>query len=115
MYQILSLFDEYIMKAITTTETMIASDLTNNEQLTHFTDNRERLLAIIDQISRQIDWNSVDEDQKNDLNRKIEYIKNLDVKLLTKLQEYQEEVRREIEQTFKQKENIKGYNLSDVK
>ncbi len=115
MYQIISLFDEYIMKAITTTETMIASDLTNNEQLTQFTDNRERLLSIIDQISKQIDWNSVSEEQKNDLNRKIEYIKNLDVKLLTKLQEYQEEVRREIEQTFKQKENIKGYNLSDVK
>jgi hypothetical protein len=115
MNQIISLFDEYVMKAITTTETMIASDLTNNEQLSQFTDNRERLLSIIDQISKQIDWNSVSEEQKNDLNRKIEYIKNLDVKLLTKLQEYQEEVRREIEQTFKQKENIKGYNLSDVK
>jgi hypothetical protein len=115
MNQIIALFDEYILKAITTTETMIASDFSNNEQLTSFTDNRERLLSIIDQISRQIDWNTVPDEQKNDLNRKIEYIKNLDVKLLTSLQEYQEEVRREIEQTFKQKENIKGYNLSDVK
>ncbi len=115
MNQIIALFDEYIMKAITTTETMIASDLNNNDQLTNFTDNRERLLSIIDQISRQIDWNTVPNDTRNELNRKIEYIKNLDVKLLTKLQEYQEEVRKEIEQTFKQKENIKGYNLSDVK
>lgn len=109
------LFDEFIMKAITMTESFLISDYRDSSKLENFTDNRERLLTVIDQISKQVNWVEISAEEKEEFNRKIDYIKALDVKLLTKLQEYQEEIRRDIEQTFKQKENIKGYNLSDVK
>ena len=115
MNKMLSLFDEFIMKAVTMTEVVLAGDYQDSAKLEFFTENRERLLTVIDQISQQVDWPSVPEDSRLELSRKIDYIKLLDVKLLTKLQELQLEVKREVEQTFKQKENIKGYNLSDVK
>ena len=109
------LFDEFIMKAILMTENILDSNYLETAKLDDFTQNRERLLSVIDQISQQIEWANVGSDERNEFNRKIEYIKTLDVKLLTKLQEHKEEVKKEIEQTFKQKENVKGYNLSDVK
>jgi hypothetical protein len=109
------LFDEFIMKAILMTENILDSNYLETSKLDDFTQNRERLLCVIDQISQQIEWVNVGNDQRNEFNRKIEYIKILDVKLLAKLQEHKEEVKKEIEQTFKQKENVKGYNLSDVK
>lgn len=109
------LFDEYIMKAITMTESILDSDYRDTTKLDYFTANRERLLSLIDQISAQIDWLTVAEDDRHEFSRKIDYIKQLDVTLIAKLQEYQEEVKKEVEQTFKQKENIKGYNLTDVK
>jgi hypothetical protein len=115
MNKMILLFDEFIMKAITLTESMLSTDYRESIKLENFTQNRERLLTVIDKISQQIDWNTIATETRNELNRKIDYIKQLDVKLLTKLQEHQEEVKKEIEQTFKQKENIKGYNLSDVK
>ena len=109
------LFDEFIMKAILMTENILDSNYLETAKLDDFTQNRERLLSVIDQISQQIEWANVGSDERNEFNRKIEYIKTLDVKLLTKLQEHKEEVKKEIEQTFKQKENVKGYNLTDVK
>lgn len=109
------LFDEFIMKAILMTESILDSNYLETSKLDDFTQNRERLLSVIDQISQQIEWVNVGNDERNEFNRKIEYIKTLDVKLLAKLQEHKEEVKKEIEQTFKQKENVKGYNLSDVK
>ena len=109
------LFDEFIMKAILMTENILDSNYLETAKLDDFTQNRERLLSVIDQISQQIEWANVGSDERNEFNRKIEYIKTLDVKLLAKLQEHKEEVKKEIEQTFKQKENVKGYNLSDVK
>lgn len=115
MNKMILLFDEFIMKAVVMTESILESDYRDSNKLEDFTHNRERLLSVIDQISQQVEWATVSIDDRNEFNRKIEYIKNLDVKLLTKLQEHQEEVRKEIEITFKQKENIKGYNLSDVK
>lgn len=115
MNKMILLFDEYVMKAITMTETMINSDYRDSNKLENFTANRERLLSLIDQISLQIDWTTVEAQARHELSRKIDYIKQLDVTLVAVLQEYQEEVRQEVEQTFKQKENIKGYNLTDVK
>lgn len=115
MEKLILLFEEFIVKAITLTESMVASDFTDNTQLESFTANRERLFTIIDQISRQIDWNQLSDDKKQELNRQIDYIKKLDENLLTKLQEYQMELKKDIERTHRQKENIKGYNLSDVK
>jgi hypothetical protein len=109
------LFDEFIMKAILMTENILDSNYLETAKLDDFTQNRERLLSVIDQISQQIEWANVGSDERNEFNRKIEYIKTLDVKLLAKLQEHKEDVKKEIEQTFKQKENVKGYNLSDVK
>lgn len=115
MNKMILLFDEFIMKAITMTEAVMVEDYRDSAKLENFTANRERLLAVIDQISKEVNWVEVSDEEKMEFNRKIDYIKSLDTKLLTKLQEYQEEIRKDIEQTFKQKENIKGYNLSDVK
>lgn len=110
------LFEEFIMKAIVMTEAILALDLsTDDTQLESFTANRERLFQIMDKVSQQIDWNEVADEKKNELNRQIEFIKKLDEKLLVKLQEYQADVRREIETTVRSKDNIKGYNLNDVK
>lgn len=109
------LFDEFIMKAITMTEAILIEDYRESVKLENFTANRERLLSVIDQISREVNWVEISENEKQEFSRKIDYIKSLDMKLVTKLQEYQEEIRKDIEQTYKQKENIKGYNLSDVK
>ena len=115
MNNMITLFDEFIMKAIEMTEAILDSDYGDSTKLEFFTENRERLLSVLDQISQQIDWTTISIENRDETNRKIEYIKNLDVKLLIKLNEHKEEVKREIEQAFKQKENIKGYNLSDVK
>jgi hypothetical protein len=115
MDKMILLFDEFIMKAITMTESMLGSEDIETAKLEEFTENRGRLLSVLDQISLQIDWTTISVDSRNEFSRKIDYIKNLDVKLLTKLQEHKQEVQKEIEQTFKQKENIKGYNLNDVK
>lgn len=115
MEKLILLFDEFIMKAITMTESILEEDYRNGHKLDQFTENRERLLAIVDKISQQIEWKDVQMDVREEFNRKIDYIKKLDEKLLTKLQEYQQEVKEDIKKTFKQKENIKGYNLSDVK
>jgi len=115
MNDMLSLFDEFVMKAITMTENFLESDFSAEINFEAFTSNRERLLMVIDQISKQIDWASVTDSSKAEINRRIEYIKKLDEKVVIKLQEYQEEVRQEIERTVRQKDNIKGYNLNDVK
>lgn len=115
MNKMILLFDEFIMKAVTMTESILDENYRDSIKLDEFTQNRERLLSVIDQISRQIEWNTISIETREELNRKIDYIKILDVKLLTKLQEHQEELKKEIETTFKQKENIKGYNLNDVK
>ncbi|WPU65505.1 hypothetical protein [Peredibacter starrii] len=109
------LFEEFIMKAITMTEAILECDFSQGTQLDSFTENRERLLQIIEKISVQIDWNEVTDEKRADLNRQIEYIKKLDEKLLVKLQEYQATLKLEIDQTSRSRENIKGYNLNDVK
>ena len=109
------LFEEFIMKAITMTEAIIVSDFSEGTQLDTFTENRERLFQIIDKISQQIEWNYVAEDKRTELNRQIEYIKKLDDQLLVKLQEYQTTLKTDIERTVRSKDNIKGYNLNDVK
>ncbi len=115
MDHFISLFDEFLIKAITLTENILAVDLVSEAQIESFTSNRERLLLVMDQISRQIDWGQVPPEHRQDLDRRIEYIKKLDEKLVVKLQEYQAEVRQEIERTVRSRDNIKGYNLSDVK
>lgn len=114
MEKLTLLFEEFILKAITMTENFISSDF-DSANFEQFTSNRERLFQIIDQISKQVDWNSVEDEKRSELNRQIEYIKKLDEKLIVKLQEYQEEVKKDIERTVHQKGNIKGYNLNDVK
>lgn len=115
MEKFILLFEEFILKAITYTESFLAQDLSGDVNYESFTDNRERLLMVVDQISRQIDWTKVSEDKKSELNRQIDYIKKLDEKLIVKLQEYQAEVKKDIERTVRQKDNVKGYNLADVK
>lgn len=114
MDQFVSLLEEFMVKAIVKTEHVLAADL-KNENLEEFVNQREKLFTIIDQISTKIEWNLVAEDKKNELNRQIEYIKKLDEELLVKLTAYQQELKKDIEKTFRQKENIKGYNLNDVK
>jgi hypothetical protein len=115
MEQFTLLFEEYVMKAITMTETFLNSDFSKDLNFEYFTDNRERLFGVMDQISKQVDWTTVSEEKRNDLSRQIDYIKKLDEKLLVKLQEYQQEVKQDIERTVRSKDNVKGYNLNDVK
>lgn len=116
MEKLTLLFEEFILKAIVLTEKMLAMDFAKEDgELATFTDNRERLLTIVGQIAGQIDWNEVPGDRRDELNRQIEFIKKLDVQLLTKLQEFKEELKQNIEKTHRSKENIKGYNLNDVK
>lgn len=109
------LFSEYLLKAITMTENFLALDFSKEINFETFTDNRERLFQVIDQISQQVDWNTVADEKRSELNRQIEYIKKLDDQLILKLQQYQDEVKKDIERTVRQKENVKGYNLTDVK
>lgn len=115
MNKMVELFDDFITKAIVMTENIMVEDYKDSNRLSEFTQNRERLMAIIEQISMQIQWDEVSLESRHEIDRKIEFIKKIDVQLLTLLQEHKEEIRTEIEQTFKQKENIKGYNLTDVK
>ena len=49
------LFDEFIMKAILMTENILDSNYLETAKLDDFTQNRERLLSVIDQISQQIE------------------------------------------------------------
>lgn len=113
MDKMIQLFQEFILKAVTLTEGVLAREI-NEKELAGFTENRDRLYQIIDQISRQIEWNQIDEETKTEFNRQIDYLKKLDEKLLVKLQEHQIALRKEIEQTHRQKENVRGYNLNDT-
>ncbi len=115
MDQFIGLFEDFLLKAITLTENIIAMEPVSEVDIESFTANRERLLLVMDQISRQIDWNMVHLEHRQDLDRRIDYIKKLDEKLVAKLQEHQAEVRQEIERTVRSRENVKGYNLTDVK
>ncbi len=108
------LFSEFILKAVVMTENFIAIPV-EEEKLESFTSNRERLFQVIDGISKQIDWSQISENQKDEFSRQIDYIKKLDEKLLVKLQEHRLEVKKDLEQTHRQGESLKGYNLNDVK
>jgi hypothetical protein len=114
MDNLIQLFEEFIVKAIVMTENVIANPVIE-DKLESFTSNRERLFEIIDQLSRQIEWNSINKDLRDELNRKIEFIKKLDEQLVVKLQEHQIEVKKDLERTHRQGESFKGYNLNDVK
>jgi hypothetical protein len=115
MEKLTQLFEEYINKCIFETEKSLSLSLDEFDIFYKSIENRERLLQIINQISLQVDWLQVNLDKRNELNQKIELMKKLDNELLTKLQEFKSSLKKEIETTFRQKENIKGYNLSQVK
>ncbi len=108
------LLEEFILKAVTLTESILENEV-DADKLDSFTSNRERLFLVIDQISRQINWGEVPEEKRTEVNRQIDYIKKLDEKLMVKLQEYQIELRKDIEKAHINHEGIKGYNLNDVK
>lgn len=114
MDKFIALLEEFVLKAVTLTESILDSEV-DADKLDNFTANRERLFLVIDQISRQVSWNEVEEERRTEINRRIEYIKKLDEKLMVKLQEFQIELRKDIEKTHINHEGIKGYNLNDVK
>ncbi len=115
MNHLINLFEEFVTKAIVETERALNLEASDIVSIENFMLNRDRLLQIINQISNQIEWETVSDEKKSTLNRYIDYIKKLDEKLLVKLQSVREEIKGDIEKTFKQKENIKGYNLNDTK
>ena len=115
MNKFIELLQEYLLKAIELTETMIRSDYSDTETIALMTQNRERLMQIIDQIASYIVWEEVSDEDKNHLNKQINFIKKLDEELLVNLQNYKLEVQDDIKKTFQSKENIKGYNLNDLK
>ena len=114
MDKLLALFEEFILKAVVMTEAILAADV-DDSKLEAFTANRERLFQIIEKISQQVEWETIQEEKRLFLSAQFDYIKKLDEKLVVKLQEHQEEVKKEIEKTCTQKNNIKGYNLTDVR
>jgi hypothetical protein len=115
MEKLIHLFEDYIHRAMTMTENFIHLEFTSSTDFESFTSNRERLLLIIDQISRQVKWDDVDTDKRLDLNRQLEYLKKLDDQLIMKLKNYQQDIKLELEQTVKAKNNLKNFNLSEVK
>lgn len=115
MNKFVELLQEYLIKAIDLTEAMIKSDYANTEAIALMTQNRERLMQIIDQIASHIVWEEVSGDDKSHLNNQINFIKKLDEELLVNLQSYKNEIQAEIKKTYQSKENIKGYNLNDLK
>lgn len=115
MDKFIELLQEYLIKAIELTETMIKSDYSDTETIALMTQNRGRLMQIIDQIASYIIWEEVSEEDKTHLNNQVNFIKKLDEQLLVNLQSYKDEVQADIKKTFQTKENIKGYNLNDLK
>jgi hypothetical protein len=115
MENMIQLFEEFILKTIVLTENFLNLDLNQDVNFEGFTNNRDRLLHIIDSISQQVNWEEVSAERRDEFNRQIDYIKKLDEKVITKLQEHQTDIKEEIERTVRQKDNIKGYNLNDVK
>ncbi len=114
MDKFILLLEEFILKAVDLTEKILESDV-EADKLDGFTSNRERLFLVIDQISRQVNWDDVPTERRSEISRQIDYIKKLDEKLMIKLQEFQIELQKDIEQTHVNHESIKGYNLNDVK
>lgn len=115
MKQFTDLFSDFLMKAILMTEEACAQDIKSEYNYEIFTENRERLISVLDQIGQHIDWNTTDAEVKADFAKRIDYLKSLDEKLLTKLQEYKIEVQKQIETTHRNHNAVKGYNLNDVK
>lgn len=110
------LFEEFILKAVTMTENILTADFHAEEtNFDTFTTNRERLFQVIEKIAQQVDWEKVPDEKRNEFNRQIEYIKKLDDELIVKLQDYKNDIKREIEVTSRNHENVKGYNLNNVK
>lgn len=114
MEKLILLFEEFVMKAIVLTEGVLAAPV-DESKLEAFTANRDRLFQVIEKLSCDIDWQEASQDQRDTLNRQIEYIKKLDERLLVKLQEHQIEIKKDIENTHRHGESIKGYNLSNTK
>lgn len=114
MEKLITLFQEFLLKAIEQTEAAMTY-FDDGGKLEAFTANRDRLFQVIDQISRQIDWAQASDQTRAELAQQIEYIKKLDEQLLTKLQEHREGLKAELEQTHRNGESLKGYNLNNVK
>lgn len=115
MEKLVLLLEEYIIKIISETERILNLPPEEYEFLTKLIDNRERLLKIIEKLSVDIDWKMISLEKRKEINCSIDYVKKLDEQLICKLQETRENLKKEIEITFRQKENIKGYNMNHSK
>jgi hypothetical protein len=115
MKQFTDLFNEFLMKAIVMTEEAVAQGPESDYSYDLFTENRERLISVLDKIGQHIDWESVAEEIRTETSKRIDYLKSLDERLVVQLQEYKAEVQKKIESTHRNHEAVKGYNLNDVK
>ena len=115
MKQFTDLFSEFLMKAIVMTEEAVAQGPESEYNYEIFTENRERLISVIDQIGQNIEWETVTEEIKAETSKRIDYLKALDERLVVQLQEYKAEVQKKIESTHRNHAAVKGYNLNDVK
>jgi hypothetical protein len=93
------------------------------------TDNRERLINILDylqlKIEREINLIDVAELKRNELekikswNQKfqeiVNHVRNEDLKILELLNQDKNEISRKIAEIFKSREKFRGYNLDNVK
>ncbi len=115
MKQFTDLFTEFLMKAIVMTEEAVAQGPESEYNYEIFTENRERLIGVLDQIGQNIEWNEVKAEIKDETSKRIDYLKSLDEKLVVQLQAYKDDVQKKIESTHRNHTAVKGYNLTDVK
>lgn len=113
---------EFLDKAYTLTATALKKVQENElEELVVILDNRERALNIITSLSEKLSlYKNVDTavgliEFNNQVNLIIDKIVNMDDIITTCLQHEKEKTQIEIAKTYKNKENFKGYNLSNTK
>lgn len=103
--------------------TQLALKLVQNkefEKLSEVLDNRERALSVITSLSEKLSlYNKTDSKALIKFNKQvgliIEKIANMDAIITSCLNHEKEKTQFEIAKTFKNKENLKGYNLNRLK
>ena len=115
MQKKITAFIEFLEKATSITESLLQCDLNDGEGIDRLASNRERLIKLLEQLSSSIDWSHASIEERSSLETKVDYIKLLDEKIITRLQEYKTSLKEELKQTVDHKKRLDGYNLNDVR
>lgn len=93
----------------------------NFDELVKVLDNRERAINIVQSMSENLALHQKNKAQEtyvdfnNQVNQVIEKIHSIDEIVMTCLDHEKEKTQFEIAKTFKNKENLRGYNLNKIK